>query len=266
LVYTDATFGGMLNYYDSFSNLSNKSINNGNYIEQLALDNSTIVLFPSDWASKSAIEMYNIKLDKIKVVPFGANLRTTFSFHEIKNIIKCRSRDKLNLLFIGVDWVRKGGDIALEITNKLNHQGINTTLHVVGLKYKPINSKFIINHGIINKSTNEDYFIELFKMSHFLLVPSFAECYGLVFCEANSIGLPALSHNTGGISTIIRDDLNGKMFNIFSDIDLWVNYIAKLFEDRKSYENLCISSFYEYQTRLNWGVAGKTINNLLKDL
>ena len=63
-----------------------------------------------------------------------------------------RSIKTLNLLFIGVDWIRKGGDLAVTITKNLNDLGIKTTLHIVGIEKLPFENTpdFIVNHGYIN--------------------------------------------------------------------------------------------------------------------
>ena len=55
--------------------------------------------------------------EKVKVVPFGANIDCNHSYEYIKKLVEFRFRnfDKCSLLFCGVDWYRKGGDIALEI-------------------------------------------------------------------------------------------------------------------------------------------------------
>lgn len=270
VIYTDATFAGMLNFYDNFSNLCKETIKHGNYIEQKALESSSLIIYSSDWAAKTAIDYYNINPDKIKVVPFGANIETKIKPDDINNIIKARSSSTLNLLFIGVDWIRKGGDLAVRIANELNNIGIKTILHIVGIRKLPSTNmpNFILNHGYISKSTEEGKkrINELLATSHFLLVPSIAEAYGLVFCEANSFGLPSISTNVGGITTIIKDDINGKTFSLDADVSEWSKYIAKVFTDTPRYNELCLSSFREFELRLNWDVAGRTIMNLIKEI
>ena len=153
--YTDATFAGMLGFYDSFSNLCSETIKHGNYLEKVALETSNLIIYSSDWAAKTAIDNYSIEPNKIKVVPFGANMVSKRSLNDIKDIINNRSSQTLNLLFIGVDWIRKGGDLAVNITKELNNLGIRTILHVVGIKKLPCENvpNFIVNHGFISKNS-----------------------------------------------------------------------------------------------------------------
>lgn len=268
VLYTDATFAGIYGYYDEYSNYCKESVRKANYIEQKALDNCDIAIYASDWAAQTALDNYKISADKIKIVPFGANIESNKDRNEISQKIKNKDKNELHLLFIGVDWIRKGGDLALKIVEQLNYNGIPTTLHVVGIPKLALKSKYIQNYGFVSKSSIDGTKLmdRLFNMCHFLIVPSVAEAYGLVFCEANSYGLPAIATNVGGIKTIIKDNLNGKTFPINSPVENWVKFIVDQFSNKSLYEQICINSFNEFDSRLNWNVAGKKISELLQKL
>lgn len=268
--YTDATFAGMLGFYDEFSELCPTTIKHGNYVEQRALENSDLAIYSSEWAARTAIKNYIVDQSKIRIVPFGANIQCNRTLNDIQNFIKKRSHDECNLLFVGVDWIRKGGYLAIEIVKYLNELGLKTKLHIVGLNEIPIDPlpKYIVNHGYISKSNESGIskINRLYQMCHFLLVPSLAEAYGLVFCEANSFGLPSISTNVGGISTIIKNDVNGKMFDPRANASEWAHYILNTFNNKTRYYEFCLTSWNEYYTRLNWDTAGKSIVSLLKQL
>jgi glycosyltransferase involved in cell wall biosynthesis len=268
--YTDATFAAMLGFYDDYSNFCAETIKHGNYLEQKALDSSNLAIYSSDWAAKTAIDNYNVDPNKIKVVPFGANIDCNRDLDEIKKIVGQRSTKTLKLLFIGVDWIRKGGDLVVRITKELNDLGLKTELNIAGIRNLPIDNlpDYIINHGYISKRTQEgiDKIGQLFINSHFLVLPSVADCTPIVYSEANSYGVPCITTNVGGIPTIIKDDINGKTFGLNAEVAVWRDYILNSFSDNAKYNALCMSSFGEYQNRLNWNVAGKTILNYLKEL
>lgn len=46
----------------------------------------------------------------------------------------CRPSNCCRLLFIGRDWRQKRGDIALEVSKRLNEDGLPSTLTVVGAR------------------------------------------------------------------------------------------------------------------------------------
>lgn len=269
--WTDANFAAMVDYYPGqFSNLCQESIEQGNAMEQDVLTRCQLAIYSSDWAAQTAIENYRVEPSKVKVVPFGANINCDRSLEDVKTIIDSRPVDKCKLLFLGVDWYRKGGDIAVAVTKQLNEAGLKTELVVVGCEPatdEPL-PNFIKPLGFISKSTEtgKEKIDKLFAESHFLILPSKAECFGVVFSEANSFGVPCISTNTGGIPTVIKENLNGKTFSLNASISEYRQYISDLMENYNEYRNLALSSFQEYQYRLNWDVAGKTVKNLMMEL
>jgi glycosyltransferase involved in cell wall biosynthesis len=97
-------------------------------------------------------------------------------------------------------------------------------------------------------------------------MPSRADCSPIVLAEANSFGLPCLTTNVGGIPTIIKEGLNGRTFSLKANILEYCTYITSLMVNYSEYKRLARSSFYEYQSRLNWAVAGKTAKQLITEL
>ena len=83
VIYADATFAAMVNFYEEFSNLSKETIRHGNRVEKKSLENASLILYSSDWAAKSAIEDYQISPEKIRVVPFGANFDSKLTFKDV---------------------------------------------------------------------------------------------------------------------------------------------------------------------------------------
>lgn len=267
--YTDATFAQMIGFY--FNNLSAESIEHGMQIEKQALENTNMAIYASQWAADSAVRDYNIDPGKIKVVPRGANIVCNRTFEDIKEIAASRVQaDVIKLLFIGVEWVRKGGDKAYEIIEYLSAKNIKAELHIVGLDAIPIEPlpPYIINHGFLNKSipSHNEKLERLYLESHFFLLPTIADTFGIVFAESNSFGLPALSYDIGGISSVILNDINGYCFNPNESIEKIADYIRDVFSDKSRYKELCYTSFNEYETRLNWKVSGMKIQDFLLSL
>ena len=44
-----------------------------------------LALFSSDWAARGAIELYGADKNKVKVVPFGANIQTFPAFDDVNS-------------------------------------------------------------------------------------------------------------------------------------------------------------------------------------
>jgi hypothetical protein len=65
---------------------------------------------------------------------------------------------------------------------------------------------------------------------------------------------------------IIKNEINGKTFAFQTKTEEWCDYIITCFRDNARYDSMCLSSFAEYQNRLNWDVAGKSVMNLIRNI
>ena len=268
--WADATFANIVDFYPSYSNLCQETVENWHRMEQLALEKSSLAIYSSHWAAQAAIDYYGADASKVKVIPFGANLQHKYSFNQVKDLIESRPVDQCKLLFLGVEWYRKGGDVALKVAIELNKAGLNTELNIVGCQ--PLTEgtlpDFVKPLGFISKYTEEGKarIAQLIAESHFLLLPSLADCTPIVLCEANSLGIPCLTTNVGGIPTLIKDNINGMKFSINADISQYSSYIANLFSNYSSYKDLALSSLKEYEERLNWDVSARKLKELMTSL
>jgi glycosyltransferase involved in cell wall biosynthesis len=225
-----------------------------------------MAIYSSEWAAESVIKHYDVDPSKVKVVPFGANIpgerhvQDIETYHNKKTFTVCR------LLFFGIEWQRKGGDIALEVARRLNERGLKTELHIVGCEPDIGLPDFAICHGFISKQTEAGRAAidQLLSESHFLILPTRAECFGIVLAEASSFGLPSATTNTGGIPSAIGNGKNGQMFELDADPDEYCDYIKGLMESPEQYRQLSLSSFKEYSERLNWTSVGQQLGNLLR--
>ena len=252
----DATFHVMVDYYPSFSLLSRAQRDAAEELEYRALRRCSLLVYSSDWAARSAIVHYGIAKDRVVVLPSGANFGAENTRANVLRWIERRSRDHIRLLFIGTQWERKGGDIAFEAVRALQHAGYRATLDIVGCRpprYVAGHPK-VRSHGQLSTARSEQRvkLHSLFADAHFLLVPSRAEAFGMVFCEANAFGLPAIATATGGTSTIIRDGVNGYALPLTAGPTEYAELIGGIADDRLEYRRLAESSFGEFEERLNW--------------
>ena len=190
----------MIGFYPGFTGLCRETIRDGNRAEQLALSTCRLAIYASDWAAETAIRNYDVDPAKIKVVPFGANIGCNRDADEIQKIISHKRPEPCRLLFLGVDWFRKGGDISIRVAELLMNRGIKTELHIVGCNPPGHVPGFVKRHGYVSKKSEDGQKVldKLFKESHFLILPSRAECYGVAFAEASSFGLPSRPLMSGG--------------------------------------------------------------------
>lgn len=264
VLYTDATFECMLNYYPSFSKLTTSCIERGHRIEKQALDSCALAIYSSEWAAKSAIEYYGINPEKVKVVPFGANLKPADAADRHSRKMK----KPIEFLFIGSDWHRKGGDTVLHTCLKLYEKGVSLKLHIVGASPDVVMPSFVKCYGNLDKRKHADAeaLTELYEAADFLFVPSLADCTPVVFAEAAAFGIPVITRQTGGITTMVKDGFNGIALPADATAIDYAEAITNLVDQPGRYEILCKNAFGYYQQKLNWKVAGTNLMNLLNDV
>jgi glycosyltransferase involved in cell wall biosynthesis len=273
VTWTDATYANLVNYYPEYTGLPDDCVRDGNAAEQSALDHGTLALYGSEWAAQSALNDYHADPAKVHVVPFGANLSEATTAEEVLRRIEARPTDRCRLTFLGIDWERKGGPIALAVARELNQRGLPTELDIVGTT-PPQETEipsYVRAHGFISKKEPEGAkkIEDLLLNSHFLILPTRAECFGIVFAEASSLGTPSLAAKTGGTPTAIHEGVSGFLVPISSteeEVSQYCEIILGLMRDPAAYRALALSSLKEYQTRLNWISAGATASRLMEDL
>jgi glycosyltransferase involved in cell wall biosynthesis len=250
---SDITFSLILGYYQNYSNFNDSSKKNGEKIESLAIKKAAWIIYPSQWAADSAVHDYNKNPDQVIVHPLGANIESSPDSSDLLNKFKTLKHPRL--LFLGVDWERKGGPIAYATYQKLREMGVDARFCICGC-VPPINPKDenLTIIPFLNKNKTEDYarFNNLLRESHFLLLPTLKEAFGIVFCEASAYGLPSLSFDTGGVKGAIREGVNGFCLPLYSTADDFARKIAEYVADENKYRQLSSSARKLFEKELNW--------------
>ena len=259
----DTTFQLFIDYYPSFFGLNEKDKKEGNEIEKNALDRAWKIIYSSKWAAESALNYYQAEVSKISIIDFGANLL----YEPQKKYIPSDSRNEVcNILFIGVDWIRKGGEVAYKAFLKLQKEGFNCKLTIVGCNPKLTEGTENIEIvAFLDKKNNLDFYklFNIYLRSHFLLLPTTADCTPVVISEAAAFGIPVIATDTGGISAVIHEGVNGYLLPDNADENCYSNKIKSVFEDKDLYNTLRINSRREFETRLSWKIWINKINHLI---
>lgn len=239
--------------------------------ERAALTRASLILYPSQWAADAACAEYGIDRNKVKVIPWGANLETTRTIDQVRSMIERRDDHTLRLLFVGLDWKRKGGQMVLETLRSLEQQGIPVHLDIIGCdpfadgSAKP---KCVTVHGRLMRNDPEQSlkFDRLFSAAHFLFMPSKGEAFGHVFAEASSFGVPSIATDVDGIPAAVRPTKNGRLFPSGTTAAEYADAIARMWMDREAYRELAVSSFREFSGSLNWDTAATAMLHAINGL
>jgi glycosyltransferase involved in cell wall biosynthesis len=253
LFWVDSVFEGMRDYYGgAFSGLSPNEIEIGNKQEQAAIDRASYAIYKSEWAARQAKQFYRTREGAIRILANGANLPIEHGIDQVVEWIGLRRSRPCVLLFVGVEWKRKGGMIAWHAARILNERGIPVTLRVVGCDAPE--APFVENYGRIGKWSAEGNakLRSLYETSTFFILPTRAEAAGIVFSEASAFGLPILATKTGGVEDYVSHDENGFCLPLEATPDHFADLIQSTLGNADTYRRLSLGGYSRFRSFLNW--------------
>ena len=257
--YSDATSNLLIDYY--FFNLSKLSKKELIQLESNALNKSKISIFASQWAAADATKTYHIDPNKVKVIKMGANINLPLP--EL-DFAKKLEGNTYNILFVGIDWQRKGGDIVLKTLDILTEKGLSVQLTVCGC-VPPETRKYMTVYPYLNKNLEADFniFSQLLNNAHLFFLPTQAECAGIVFCEAAAYGIPIIATDTGGVSSYVKNKETGYLLPVDAKAEDYARLIMTLFNDKNQYLKMATQSHKLYESELNWQVWREKIKEIM---
>jgi glycosyltransferase involved in cell wall biosynthesis len=168
-------------------------------MEKGAYQNARMVFTMSRNISRSLISEYGCSPQKVKCVYAGSNVSAEVSV----NIENSRFSAK-NILFVGVEWERKGGPVLLEAFRLLRRAHPEARLTIVGCSPQ-ISEPGVHIEGRVPLADVPRYY----RSASVFCLPTLNEPFGLVFLEAASFGLPVVATRIGAIPEIVMDGKSG---------------------------------------------------------
>ncbi len=169
------------------------------------------------WSKWSAEGFRNDGVDsyKTKVIPLPYEIKPLKLKH-----------NGINVLFIGRDMKRKGGDVALAIMKRIAQVRKDVRMFYIGkgvaekqewLSYYPsVSSSFLDN--------------QIFPAADVFLFPTREEAYGIAALEALAHGVPVISSRVGALGEIVEDGING--FTVKNEDEMY-DKLLKLIDDNE---------------------------------
>lgn len=253
----DATFALKRNYYPWYTGLSKTFDQQAERIEAMAIAKSAHIVYSSSWAAASAINHYGASPDKISICPFGPNINAVGEYHHAEK------EPALQLLFIGLDWERKGGQDVIDVYRRLKRK-FPCTLHMIGAD-PSLNEQGIKVYPYADKNEPEEEirYNEILALSDIMLMPSRADCTPVVISEAAAFGVPVVCYDTGGLSTVVKNGITGYCLPMEGGSASLADCIEKLWSDKGAFSKMRLAARNEYDTRLNWERWRQVFHRLL---
>jgi glycosyltransferase involved in cell wall biosynthesis len=153
-----------------------------------------------DWAKDSLEADYGVDAGKIAVIPPGVDL------DKWKSARGNEERRPLRLLFVGGDFLRKGGDTLLEAFRTSLQQECELDI----VTRDQVNTNGLrgvrVHHGL---GSNAPELMALYAHADIFVFPTLADVLPLVLMEAMASGLPVITTAVGAVREQVDHGVNG---------------------------------------------------------
>lgn len=201
-------------------------------------------------STKEELLMHGLKEGDITVLPMG--------FTKPKSLPNFSKERDLTIIFVARLLKAKGVEDAIKACNFLKKDVPKIKLWILGRGEKSYEKelKELVKSLKLTKNVRFWGFVdqnkkfELMQKSHYLVVPSLKEGFGLTIPEAGYVGTPSIGYNVEGVRDIITDSKNGFLVEPnYKDLAI---KIKRNFENKDLYDKLSKNSI-TFSKPLDWG-------------
>lgn len=249
-VYTDHTHKTNL-YYPSFN--PRQLFSDAWMFEESKIYQNCRQLFTmSEHVRRSAIDHYNIPPDKIECIFAGSNIESDPGLLDNDNFSNKR------IIFVGVDWERKGGPELVNAFRLVLQKHPDATLDIVGCSPE-INCPNVKVVGRIPLAEVENFF----RKSSVLCVPTKVEPFGIVFVEAFAHKIPVVSSDLGALPQIVEHNKSGYLCDPV-DTQRIADHLDTLISSPETCRSFGERGYQRVQEALNWESVGKAMATTIR--
>jgi glycosyltransferase involved in cell wall biosynthesis len=167
--------------------------------ERAVYQRATLNFTMSENVARSIVKDYDCNPDRVVNVYGGANIAVARD-----EVFDDRRYAQKNIVFVGVEWERKGGPVMLEAFKILLKKFPTAHLDIIGCSPKID----VPNCNVVGKIPLAKV-SEYYKQASVFCLPTRLEPFGIVFLEAMAHKLPVVATNIGAIPELITDGKNG---------------------------------------------------------
>jgi glycosyltransferase involved in cell wall biosynthesis len=216
-------------------------------------ENCDAIFAVSNWVKKSIVADYGIKAEKVFITGLGASVSGDVDIEA--------KEPNSNILFVGRDWHRKGGSIALEAFKRINKSIPDAKFVIVGCSPK-VSHPNVKVLGHLNK-TDPGHLImltECFKRSTILCVPSLFDCFGFCFLEAQYYGVVPVTFNGEGREDSIKNNVTGILVEE-RNAEALSEAIIELLKDPNRVKEMSLAGYHYVREKFTWDhIAQKVLS------
>jgi len=206
--------------------------------------NAEKVFTRSEHISKSVIEQYGCPAAQVNCVYAGSN--ATHSLPALNE----KDYSNPNILFVGLDWHRKGGPTLVNAFMKVLEAYPEAQLTIIGAAP----DIQIPNCTVVGKVSLEDV-SKYYEKATIFCMPTHLEPFGIVFVEALTYKLPIIATNIGAIPDMVLDDVNGYLLEP-GDVDGIARRLIEMVGNPEKCKEFGQKGYELAMERYNWDIVG----------
>jgi glycosyltransferase involved in cell wall biosynthesis len=205
--YHDGNLSQLLKSGFGLEGISRQRVDQALRYEEQAAGQMTAIFTFSEYLRQSFISDYHVPAERVFNVGGGINLSDIPRANPDKDYTAPR------ILFIGIDFARKGGPQLIEAFRIVRNALPTAELHIVGPAKLDNLPAGILFHGRLSKADpNQKYKLEsLFRNSTLFVLPSLYEPFGIAPLEAMLYQLPCLVTDAWALRETVTPGYNGDL-------------------------------------------------------
>jgi glycosyltransferase involved in cell wall biosynthesis len=218
-------------------------------LEKQAYEHAKLIFVMSPNIKDSLVNQYQIDEHKIKLIYVGTNT----PINQEVNHEKYRNK---NILFVGKDWVRKGGPLLVEAFKIVQASVPDAKLTIIGC-----NPNVNLRNCVIHGELSLEQVGELYNQASVFCMPTLREPFGIVFLEAMFNRLPIVTNSIGATPYLIKQGYNGYLLNY--DARAYANALIELITDPDKCEQFGNNSYEIARKTYTWRNVGDLLENYI---
>jgi glycosyltransferase involved in cell wall biosynthesis len=210
----------------------------------------------SEWYRRWLVEQVGVPAEHVTVVGAGLNNPPAQRPPD-------PARDRV--LFVGVDFHRKGGDLVVEACARLRASGSRAiALTVAGPSRWPLSGPpppWVRFLGRVEPAG----LASLYASHDVFAMPSRFEAYGIALLEARAAGLPCIARDAMAMPELVADGVNGRLV-LDDDIERLATVIDACLGDQAMLERT-VAEAPEVRASHSWqSVAGTMVDTITRSI
>ena len=224
--------------------------------EENWLKDARDIFVGSEWAWKEMLKYYDLKESQKIVVHTGGNIDLP------KSDVYANG---LNLVFISLNFEKKGGFICVEAFETIKKKHPNVSLTIIGQEppKEILDIEGVIYAGFLRKSNAVEVnrFKDILSKAFLLIHPTKMDTMGAVLIEAGYFGCPSIAPNSFGVPELVKDNVTGYIVDVPFNPNDFAQKIEILIKDEDKYLEFRKCAWEYTRGSLTWESIGVKIKN-----